>query len=55
MLYGRSFFFMFMLQFLAYDFVQRYCALDAAINDEIRRRCHLIVNSLEKPFTISSR
>ena len=24
---------------------ERYCALDAAIDDQIRRECHLIVNS----------
>ena len=26
---------------------QQYCALDAATNDEMRKGCHLIVNSLE--------
>jgi hypothetical protein len=28
-------------------FVQQYCSLDAATNDEMRKGCHFIVNSLE--------
>jgi hypothetical protein len=46
MLCGRSFFFMFRAPIpLLMILFQQYCALDATINDEIHRGCHLIVNS----------
>jgi hypothetical protein len=46
MLYGTGFFFTFMLQFfLLMILLQRYCALDAPANDQMREGCHLIVNS----------